>query len=154
MLISRCKRSDAHVLNSKRVYTYASRMNRVPSVCVCMCCVQYSCRSRLFFGGGSYRRRWIESRLRPHRERWKLGTECWEIMFQCTEHKTNIFALSLSVVATRLADLPPNGCPCCCRGRPCGEQKIQRHKQDHLRRKVEIKDVGPKGIGLVSKVRS
>lgn len=32
------------------------------------------------------------------------------------------------------------------------EQKIQRYKQEFLRRKVCIKDVGPKGIGLVAKV--
>ncbi|CAN0185898.1 unnamed protein product, partial [Hapterophycus canaliculatus] len=35
----------------------------------------------------------------------------------------------------------------------CGNRKIQRHKQEFLRRKVRIKDVGPKGIGLVAKVR-
>lgn len=33
------------------------------------------------------------------------------------------------------------------------EQKIQRYKQEYMRRKVCIKDVGPKGIGLVAKVR-
>ena len=32
------------------------------------------------------------------------------------------------------------------------EQRIQKHKQEHLRKKVGIKDVGAKGIGVVAKV--
>ncbi|CAM9885198.1 unnamed protein product, partial [Ectocarpus fasciculatus] len=35
----------------------------------------------------------------------------------------------------------------------CGNRKIQRYKQEYMRRKVCIKDVGPKGIGLVAKAR-